>query len=287
MTREVIQTGIREYLRPASIEEAWAVLVQRGKGAKPIGGGLDVRLYGTPETAAVVDLADLKLSYVREENGLAIGATTTFTEIIESPPARAYLGGILMEVLEKVASPLQRNLGTIGGTLGSAHPWSDVIPLLYALDAEVGLYDGQPRTEPLAEYFAGRAGGENSLITEVRLPEPPEGAACAFEEFSRTGFDVAVLNCACFLSLDAGRCETARVAVGGTPAMATRLTPVEEALAGATFDRKTIDRVASLAGGAINARDDRRATAGYRRELTRVGVSRCLQRIAERLGGSG
>lgn len=283
----MVLTHIRDYVRPASAEEAWTALAERGKAAKAIGGGIDALLYATPEMTTLVDLAALGLSYVRDGDGPAIGATTTFTEIIESPLAREYLNGILIEVLEKVASPLQRNLATIGGTLGSAHPWSDVIPLLLVLDAEVVVYDGQARTLALAEYFAIRANGERPLITEVRLPTALGSAACAFEEYSSTGFDVAVLNCASFVSLDSGRCETVRIAVGGTPALATRLTTVEEALTGVSLDDETIDRVAELAGQAIDARDDRRATAAHRRDLARVGVSRCLRRIGERLGGTG
>ena len=283
----MVLTHIQDYVKPASAEEAWTALAERGKAAKAIGGGIDVLLYATREMTTLVDLADLGLSYVRDGDGLAIGATTTFTEIIESPLARKVLHGILIEVLEKVASPLQRNLATIGGTLGSAHPWSDVIPLLLVLDAEVAVYDGRARTPALAEYFSVRANGERPLITEVRLPVAPRSAACAFEEYSSTGFDVAVLNCASFVRLESGRCETVRIAVGGTPSLATRLTTVEEALTGAPLDDETIDRVAELAGQAIDARDDRRATAAHRRKLARVGVSRCLQRIGERLGGSG
>lgn len=283
----MVLTHIRGYVRPASAEEAWAALAERGKAAKAIGGGIDVLLYATREITTLVDLADLGLSYVRDGDEMAIGATTTFTEIIESPLARKHLNGILIEVLKKVASPLQRNLATIGGTLGSAHPWSDVIPLLLVLDAEVAVYDGEARTLALAEYFTVRANGERPLITEVRLPVPPAGSACAFEEFSRTGFDVATLNCACFVTLDSGRCETVRIAVGGTPALATRRETVEAALVGGLLDDETIDRIAALAGETIEARNDRRASAAYRRDLARVGVSRCLRRIGEKLGGAG
>jgi CO/xanthine dehydrogenase FAD-binding subunit len=283
----VVDTEIREYLRPASVEEAWAALDERGTAAKPIGGGIDAVLYPSPETTALVDLSGAGLTYVRKEDGLAIGATTTFTGIVESPLAREHLGGVLIEVLEKVASPLQRNLGTIGGTLGSAHPWSDVIPLLLALDAALVVYEGRERRLPLTEYLAGRARGERPLIAEVRLPAPPKASSCTFEGFSATGFDVAVLNCACFVALEAGRCAAARIAVGGTPALATRLPAVEASLIGAPLDGEAIDRAAALTGEAIDARDDRRATAAYRRVLARVGASRCLRRAAEKLGGTG
>jgi CO/xanthine dehydrogenase FAD-binding subunit len=283
----VVLTGIREYLRPASIAEAWAALAERGKAARPIGGGIDALLYASPETTALVDLGSAEMSYVRGDGGLAIGATTTFTEMIESPLVGSHLDGILIEVLEKVASPLQRNLATIGGTLGSAHPWSDVIPLLLVLDAEVTVYDGRARTLPLAECLAVRANGERPLITEVRLPASPRASACAFEEYSSTGFDVAVLNCACLVSLDSGRCKIVRIAVGGTPALATRLPAAEEALAGSTLDDETIDRVARRVGETIDARDDRRASGEYRRDLARAGAARCLRQVAERLRGVG
>lgn len=274
-------------MRPASVEDAWAALTEGGKAARPIGGGIDVVLYPTPETTTLVDLKGLGLSYVRAADGLAIGATTTFAEILESPPSRTYLGGILIEVLEKVASPLQRNVGTIGGTIGSAHPWSDVVPLLLALDAEVSAYDGRKRTVPLPEWLADRSAARRPLITEIRLPAASGPSGCAFEKFANTGFDVAVLNCACFVSVASGRCETVRVAIGGTPALGARVAAVEEALVGAALEDATIDRIATLAAETIDARDDRRASAAYRRDLARVGVSRCLRRIAETLGGTG
>lgn len=279
-------TGIREYLRPASIEDAWAELSARGEAARPIGGGIDVHLYVPPGTTVLVDLTQAGLSYVREEDGVVIGATATFTQIRESTAGESYLGGVLRDVLARVASPLQRNLGTVGGTLGSAHPWSDVIPLLLVLDASVVVYDGARRTESVADYLAGRAAGERPLLVEVRLPPAAAGSACAFEKFAATGFDVATLNCACFATVRAGRCEAARIAVGGTPGLAVKLADAEGHLMGQRWNPKTIARAAAAAAAAIDARDDRRATAAYRRKLAQVGVARCLRRICAEGGGT-
>jgi aerobic carbon-monoxide dehydrogenase medium subunit len=277
--------AIREYLRPKSVEEAWSVLGARRQAAIPIGGGIDARLFGAAGLSTLVDLCDVGLSYVRAEEGVAIGATTTFTEILESAAARDYADGILLEVLQRVASPLQRNLGTIGGTLGSAHPWSDVIPLLLVLDAEIVVYDGRSRSEGLADYLVSRAAGERPLITEVRLPRPAAPSGCAFEKYASTGFDVAILNCACSVAVEEGGCCAARIAVGGTPGLAKRLPAAERLLEGSSWEASAIAQAAALASDAIDARDDRRASAVYRRDLARVGVARCLERIAERLEG--
>jgi CO/xanthine dehydrogenase FAD-binding subunit len=283
---EVIPTAIRDYIRPATVEEAWTVLAERGKAVRAVGGGIDVHLFRVQEASALVDLTSLDLSYVRAGDGLVIGATTTFTEILQSAAGAEYLDGILVEVLEQVASPLQRNQGTIGGTIGSAHPWSDVIPLLLVLDAELTVFDGQERRISIAEYLDARSGGARPVIVEVRLPAAPDGARCAFEAFTTTGFDVAILNCAAYAVVNGGSCTSARVAVGGTPALAKRLPRTEEALAGAALEEATIERAAGLAAEAIDARDDRRASADYRRTLARVGVTRCLGRIAGQ-GGAG
>lgn len=274
-------------MKPTTIDEAWTLLVERGKSARAVGGGIDVHLFRVKDVDTLVDLTGLGLSYVRSEGGLTIGATTTFTEILESAAVASHLDGILVEMIEQVASPLQRNQGTIGGTIASAHPWSDVIPLLLVLDAELGVYDGAARRLSLAEYLADRAAGVRPLVREVCLPAVPGTAAAAYEAFTATGFDVAMLNCAGFVRADGGRCETVRISVGGTPALATRLPSVEAELAGALLDESAIERAAESASAAIDARDDRRATADYRRTLARVGVSRCLGRIAKRLGGTG
>jgi len=276
-------TAIEQYVRPASVEEAWAALVERGAAARPIGGGIDIGLHPTSGLSTLIDLDRLALSYLRDEDGLAIGAGTTFTEILESPHTEKVANGILGEVLQKVASPLQRNLATIGGTLGSAHPWSDVVPALLVLDARLRVYDGQSREISLVEYLTARATGDRPLIIEIRLPVQSRASAGAFEKYSSTGFDVATLNCACYAAIDAGRCQTIRIAVGGTPSLATRCLTAEQSPIGARLDDQMIETVAGVVAEGIDARDDRRSSAAYRRHLAGVGVSRCLKRIVGRL----
>ncbi len=275
----MIRTAIREYVRPATVEQAWAVLVERGKQAQPIGGGIDVALFAPAQVTTLVDLTGLGRSYVRTENGLAWGATSTFAELLESFPADHPARDVGVDVLQRVGSPLQRNLATLGGTLGSAHPWSDVIPWLLVLDATLVVYDGQERDMSLVDYLAARREGRRPLILEVRIPPTVGGWGCAYEGFARTGFDVAMLNVACAATVTSGRCAAVRVAVGGTPALARRQVALENEIAGGPLDPATIERVASMAHDAIDARDDRRASAAYRRRLAEVGVTRCLRRI--------
>jgi CO/xanthine dehydrogenase FAD-binding subunit len=55
---------------------------------------------------------------------------------------------------------------------------------------------------------------------------------------------------------------------------------VEEILAGKPLSAPQIALAAQTAADVVDARDDRRATAEYRRVLIAVGVRRCLENLA-------
>jgi len=282
----VALTQLKQYLRPTTLKEALTLLQEGGKGARVIGGGIELVLFSPPAVTTLIDLSKLSLSYIKEnEAGLAIGATTMLTKIIEHPAVAQYLDGVIVGMLHQVASPLLRNLATIGGSLASANPWSDVIPLFLALDAKVTLFDGKYHSIPLSDLYPTRSHLSGSILTEVLLPVPASGTAASFHQFSRTGFDVALLNCACLVKVDAGRCTVVRIVAGGTPRLGAALPTAEKALMGMELTDETIEQVAHVARESADTRDDLRASAQYRKQLTYVCVKRCLQEIRDRLAG--
>jgi len=272
---------IQLIVRPSTASEAWRLRTSDPGATRFLGGGIDVVLY-TPETVTtLIDLSRVARVGVSEDRrGLSIGAGTTLSELLEAREASSWVGGFLADVLRRVASPLQRNVATVGGAAARAHPWSDVILAMLVLDAEVEVYDGVARSVPAAEFYAARAQDVAPLITAVRLPARPASARGAFEKFGRTGFDVGLLNCACVADVVRGLCRSARVAVGGTPGLARRLSDVEGFLEAKRLSPETIAEAATLAARVVDARDDRRASETYRRTLTEVGIRRCLTRLA-------
>lgn len=111
-----------ELLRPTSLEEALAALERCGPDAQVIAGGTDLipsmkqRLF-TPRV--LVDLKRLReLDYIcgEEDGGLGIGALTKISALAESPVVVERFP-VLHEAAKTVASPLLRNLGTLGGNL--------------------------------------------------------------------------------------------------------------------------------------------------------------------------
>jgi CO/xanthine dehydrogenase FAD-binding subunit len=275
--------SVKDVTRPSNLEDAWAEKVKLGRAARFLAGGIDIVLYAPPSVTSLIDLAGLGLDRIRlVERGLEIGATATMTAILESEAVRGYLDGFLIRVLREVASPLQRNVATIGGTIAAAHPWSDVIPALLVAEAESVVFDGSVRTIPVESLVAGRefSVDECPIITAIRLPEPPAGSHAAFSSLTRTAFDVSILNVACMGTVAGGTWRDVRLSVGGTPALGTRLRVVEEGANGRRADAKETARIAQRASDAIDARDDRRAGADYRRRAARTMVARCLKEIA-------
>jgi putative selenate reductase FAD-binding subunit len=281
----VTVTNVQTYQRPSSIEEAWSLLNEKGKSAKLVGGGIDVALFISPEITTLIDLTLLPHRSIQMRDGdLVLGAGVTLTEMLESPVVASYLDGIVVSMLRQVASPLLRNVATVAGALASTHPWSDVITLFLALDARVTRYDGQMKTVPLEELLKQRGTIDRAIMTEIVLPAAANPTYASFEAFVRTEFDVAMLNCACRLTVDGGTCSDSRVVVGGTPDIGQRVKTVEDALNGKTLTAEGIEAMAELAAESVPARDDVRASADYRRVLAAAGIRRCLHRIVQRAG---
>ncbi len=272
----------RAYQRPGSAADAYALLA--AGGAQLVAGGTDVVRRQDPAAHTLVDLAGAGLdAIIADAAAVRIGATATLTDVLRHPGVRGLLDGEVAAMLAQVGSPLLRNVATIGGHLARGR-LSDVVPMLLVLDARVAYWDGAGRDVDLATYYAGRHHRRTHVLTEVVVPVPPPGAAGAFLKFARTRFDLALLNCACLAVCEGDDVALARVAVGETPALATRIGEVEGMLVGGPLDDAAIAAAARHAAAVVEVGTDLRAGAPYRRRLVEVAVRRCLTSVAARLG---
>jgi len=105
------------YARPESLDEALELLAE--DGAAPMGGGTDLagqvdRGIRTPTT--LVDLGDVGLGrFEADGDGLRIGAAVTLAELAVAPQLELYAA--VRKAASLAASPLLRNVGTVGGNL--------------------------------------------------------------------------------------------------------------------------------------------------------------------------
>src|SRR6266568_1452227 len=130
-----------DYLRPSTLDEAVAMLVQHGDAAKLLAGGhslipaMKLRL-ARPEV--VIDIGRIpRLNDIRDVGGhFAIGAMTTHQEIARSTLLKDKCP-LLPETAAHIGDIQVRNRGTIGGSLAHADPAADYPAAILALDADI------------------------------------------------------------------------------------------------------------------------------------------------------
>jgi carbon-monoxide dehydrogenase medium subunit len=275
-----------ELLHPRTLPEALTMLA--GTDAMPIAGGTNVIVdlrAGKQRPRALVDVARLPgLRGVRRENGhLVIGGGTTISDLLFDPLIAGHAPA-LREAAAVFANPLIRNRATVGGNLADASPAADTAPPLLALDAEVELASqGETRRVPLAAFLTGvrtTLRRSDELLIAVRFPTPSGGSVSHFHKVGLRKADaISVLSAAVAVTCDAaGRCTTARIALGALAPRPLLASAAEALLIGATLTPATVAEAARLAGEATLPINDIRGSAGYRREVTEVVVRRLLSR---------
>ena len=138
----VVGTRVAEFVRPADLAEALALLAERpGRHSSwpaRTDWGVEVNLRGA-RAALVVGDRPARPSCGRSsvsDDVIEIGAALTLSEIERGLAGRVPL---LAELFPQFASRLIRNGATLGGNLGTGSPIGDAPPALLALDASVVL----------------------------------------------------------------------------------------------------------------------------------------------------
>ena len=284
---------VEAFYRPESVPEALRLL-ERSKGqGRLVAGGTDLVVEGEHPVRFLIDLTRAGLAYIRKREAVcSIGATTTLAELEDSTVIRALAGGLVARAAATCGSVQIRNRATIGGNLAHGSPAADLATPLLALDAAalIANQHGRRRVH-LADYLAKPRGNvlRNSLLIEITIPEPPHGARCgwAFQKFGRTEIDIALVNAAAGLQLDAhGRVKEVRLALGAVAEFPFRARKVEALMTGRELDHALLVEAGEQVTRDVNPIDDLRATAEFRRELSRVLAGRALEACAEQAGCS-
>ncbi len=292
-----------DYERPGSLEAALDALA--ADDAVALAGGHDLipaLKARERDPGTVVDLGGLSAlcgveRVVVESPGgtaerLSIGALTTDAALLEADPAGV---DALLDATRAVGDAQIRNRGTVGGNLAAAHPASDIPAATLATGASLHLVgpDGD-RTVPADEFATGdheTVRRDDELLTRLSVPlDADAGGAYARNTHPSTGY--AAVGVAARLRVVDGAVSEPRVAAVGLLDAPTRLSAVEEALAGADAG-DPVDAVAAAAeraGDAVDGdvREDHVVSAGQRRallpEYTEEAVSAALARAVGREG---
>lgn len=276
--------NISGYLRPGSLEEAWELFGAGNGSIRVLAGGTDLTISTPLDVTTLLDLADCLVRTIEpgEDGSIRIGGMATLTAMLENPMLAAHAGGVMPETLAEVGNPLLRNLSSIGGHVARGK-LSDVVPVLIALDARIGIYRGSSEQLPLARYYEERVHRSAHLVTELVLPPLSDRTAAAFLRFARTSFDFPMVNVCCRATRDGPMAEDVRIVCGATPLLAQRAGGAESWIQEHGMGARAIQAAARRAKEEIETRTGLVASAEYRSHLVEVMTERCLNELARRL----
>lgn len=278
-----------EYARPATVEEAIALLSEHD-GARAIAGGqtlVNVMKARAASPDVLVDLADLdelrQISFSADQSALEIGAMVTSTQLAASSEVEV-ARPILAEVVATIADVQVRNRGTVGGNICVNDPTNHLPPLFVALGASMTIrgVDGE-RVVSAEDFLVGvyeTAVAEGELLTRVSVPTRRPGTGDAMEGITLGAHGTYVVSAAATVGPDG-----VRVALGCVAAVPVRAVAMEQALAGGDLSAQAVKAAAAGLGASLDPPSDVHASADYRRHLAEVSAVRAVLRAAERARG--
>ena len=247
---------IREYVRPAALEEAWALNQKRT--SRVIGGMLWLKMQNTAVGTAI-DLSGLGLDTIGETpEGFAVGAMTSLRTLETHAGLNEYTNGAVREALRHIVGVQFRNTATLGGSVYGRFGFSDVLTLLLALNASVELYKGG--VVPLARF--AEMPYDRDILVRVHIPK--ENAAFFYQSVRPTKTDFPSLTCAAARLADG----TYRFALGARPGKAVVLMP-----------QGAPDALPEIVSAQIETGSNLRGSAEYRKHLIRVLVRRAVDTL--------
>ncbi|HWO42082.1 MAG TPA: xanthine dehydrogenase family protein subunit M [Candidatus Eisenbacteria bacterium] len=278
-----------DYHDPSSLDEALELMAQFGDDARPLAGGqslVPLMNFRLLRPAHLVDLNRIDaLSYVREKNGaLYIGAMTRQRQL-ERAPAVAQRWLLLQEATAFIGHVQIRNRGTVGGSLAHAFPSAELPIAMATLDASMVLQSKKTRRVVSAEEFfvstMSTAIEPGELLTEIRVPAPPDHAGSSYKEVNRRHGDFALAAAAALVALDdSGRIVRCRLTFAGATPLRAR--EVERSLVGEMPSAALFEEAARHATEKLEQDSDVHASAEYRRQASATLARRALSQAAER-----
>lgn len=280
---------IHKYAFPSTVSEAAKTLAKMKDGAVILAGGTNLIRSIPPETECVVDLRNLPLRYMKEgTRALAIGACTTFEDLLASQPAKKWAGGILHKAAKAVSTKMVRVMGTVGGNIVRHYPYNHLPPVLIALDATATIVDGgKKKDHPVSDILEGdmaRKLGKTALLTEIKIPSYARGMNTAFVKLAKAGsmWECSAIVCVA-LEVKGGVCKRAAISAGSALPRAKRFPAAEQILVGNKITPELAARAGEAAMEGLTGFTSIQSSPEYKREVLPVLIRRA---ILEACGGA-
>lgn len=274
-----------DYVVPATIEEACAILAEAGGGATVLAGGqtllplLNLRMSQPFIVVDINRIPELK-GITRAKEATHIGPMTRQSELIENEALGRDIP-VLVEAVRHVGHHQTRNRGTIGGSIALGEPAAELPATAVALGATIKVHSIRGARLVLAnEFYLGPYSTvlePDELVTGISFPDWPQGHIILFHEVARRPGDFALVGMVGALSVEGDRIARAGLAWFGMGPTPIRAKAAEQMLLGQSIDTVNPLAVAQHALTDTAPFDDHHASAEYRRTVGQRIFSRTLR----------
>jgi xanthine dehydrogenase small subunit len=271
---------------PASLDEVYKLLAERGRRAKIIAGGTDLMVALNAGSLDAEDFIDIwRLNELRgiDDEGatIRIGALTTYTQLIKSPLIQLGVPA-LAEASRTIGAIQIQNRGTVGGNIVNASPAGDSLPVLAAFDAEIeiGSIRGVRRIDFNRFYTGYRQTvmEPDEVLLAVRLRKlKPNERSFFFKVGTRRAQAISKIVMAVKVRAIGAVINSIGVALGSVAPTVIRASQTESLLTNATLDATVIEQARKTLSQEIAPITDLRSTEHYRRTVTGNALAKILR----------
>jgi len=273
-----MRSVLREFdlVAPPTLHDALALMAREPGVWRPFAGGTDLMVL--LEAGKLPPGRYLSLSRLPELRGIhvddqsiAIGAMTTYAEVMAAPVLRAECPSLCAAAAETGGVATQ-NRGTIGGNIANASPAADTPPALLVHDAELEIVSIRgARVVPYERFHLGYKRMDltpDELIRSIRLARGRGGWIHAWRKVgTRRAQAISKVCLAAALDLDRDTVRDVRIAVGSVAPTVIRAAGAEASIRGRTLDVASIAGCCEALRREIAPIDDLRSTAAYRSQV--------------------
>ncbi len=167
---------------------------------------------------------------------------------------------------------------------------SDIAPVMVALGAEYRLVGPQGERVVPAGRFYNNDGinyltkQPDEILADVRLPGP-NGWDAVYHKLRRRGsFDFPVLGVAAWIQWKGNHVADARIVLGGVASYPQEIPEAGAALKGAPLSDESVAAAAEAAYRPSKPMDNTDFDLSWRKQMTRVYVTRAIEELRERQG---
>lgn len=284
-----------EFARPHSVEEAIALLTERGDRARPLAGGTDLIVQlrtGVHEPDHVVDIKmipELNELIVCSETGLTLGAAVPCYRIYNDENLAAQYPAVIDSAAIIGGTQIQGR-ASFGGNLCNAVPSADTIPTMIALRATANVAGPNgSRSVPIEDFCTGVRQNvlkPGELLVSIHFPPPAANSGARYQRFiPRNEMDIAVVGVGASVTLNNGCFESVRVSLAAVAPTPLFVAEIHDELAGKEANDENIAKAGEIARAAAKPITDMRGTIEYRKHLCNVLTRRVLKDAVTRARG--